>query len=460
MKFDHMVLARLVYDETYARKVLPFLKSDYFQDHVDRAIFSTIDSYVKTYNRSPSKEAITIDLEKVKGLSDDQYKEGVDVIQTLAVDTVTDIDWMVDKTESFCKDKAVYNAIMESIQILDDEKRGNESISAVLEDALAVTFDTAIGLDFIEDIMARYDFYHTTEKRIRFKIDYLNKITAGGLLPKTLTVLMAGTGVGKTLAMCDMAAGHLLDGLNVLYITNEMSEQRIAERIDANLMNVTMDELRVLPRDAFEKKAQRVKARAKGRLIIKEYPTSTASAANFRYLLHELKLKKNFIPDVIYVDYINICASYRLKGNANANSYTVIKAIAEELRGLAVEFNVPLVTATQVNREGYKSSDFGLEDTAESFGLPATADLFLALIQTPELAELNHILFKQLKNRYGDIGRYRTFVVGVDKSKMQLYDVEDSAQAGLHEGPVMDNSKFGQRTKDERPDFSAFDGIS
>lgn len=387
MKFDHMVLARLLTDDTYTRKVLPFMKPEFFLDHTDRAVFATIDSYFKAYNKIPSKEAITIDIQKIKGLSDNQYTESVEVIQSLEKDAVTDLDWIVDKTEQFCKDKAVYNAIMESIKILDDEKANNSSISGILEEALAVCFDTEIGLDFIEDISQRYDFYHTHEKRIPFKIKYFNKITKGGLLPKTLTVLLAGTGVGKTLAMCDMSAGFMMDGLNVLYITAEMSEERIAERIDANLMNVTIDELRLLPKDAFEKKAARIKSKTKGRLIIKEYPTSTASAANFRHLLHELRLKKNFVPDVIFVDYINICASYRLKNNSNANSYTVIKAIAEEFRGLAVEFNVPLITATQVNRAGYSSSDLGLEDTAECISTKEIVQLRTG--ETKEIGDIN-----------------------------------------------------------------------
>ena len=365
----------------------------------------------------------------------------------------------MDSTEKWCQEKAIYNAIMKSIQILDNkEKMSKGAIPQILSDALAVSFDTHIGHNFFDDSQSRYDFYHRKEERIEFNIEYLNRITKGGLPKKTLNILLAGTGVGKSLAMCSFAAGNLLAGKNVLYITMEMAEERIAERIDANLMNVTMGDLAEMTKESYDKKLEKISRKTNGKLIIKEYPTSSAGSANFRHLLNELKIKKNFIPDIIYIDYLNICASSRIKYGSNINSYTLIKSIAEELRGLAVEFNVPILSATQTTRSGFTSSDIGLEDTSESFGLPATADFMIALISSEELESLNQIMIKQLKNRYSDPARYRRFVVGIDKSRMKLYDVEESAQDDIvDDRPLMDKTQFGQRDDDRNKKKSKFD---
>lgn len=446
MKIERLVLANLIENEEYARKVIPFIKHEYFHDHSERIVFDLIDQYTKKYNKFPSKEALSIDLENVGSINEDQYKEAQAIIRELETDK-SDVEWLVDNTEKFCQDKAVYNAVMESIKILDDKSGGKSkgSIPQILSDALGVSFDSHVGHDFLDDYSPRYEFYHTKEKKIPFDLDYLNKITKGGLPIKTLNVALAGTGVGKSLFMCHCAAANLLQGYNVLYITLEMAEERIAERIDANLINVTMDELSLLPKEIYEKKVERIKRGTQGKLIIKEYPTACAGSANFRHLLNELKIKRNFVPDIVYIDYLNICTSSRLRQGANINSYTYIKAIAEELRGLAVEFKVPVVTATQTTRSGYSNSDVDLTDTSESFGLPATADFMFALIATEELQDLNQIMVKQLKNRYNDPNLYRKFVVGVDRAKMKLYDCEQSAQEDIHDGPVMDNTEFGQQ---------------
>ena len=460
MAFEKTIFGNLINREDYGRKVIPFLKSEYFNDKVDRTLFSLIDEYVHKYNRFPTKEALTIDLESINGLDDNTFKSARETIDELTYDPNTELDWIVEKTEKFCQEKAVYNAIMQSIQIIDgkDQKLGKGSIPQILNDALAVSFDTNIGHSFLDDAESRYDFYHRKEIRIPFNLEYFNAITKGGLPRKTLNVALAGTGVGKTLFMCHAAAGNMIDGKNVLYITMEMAEERIAERIDANLLDVSMDELETMPRDVYDKKIARIKGKTTGKLIIKEYPTSSAGSANFRHLINELKLKKNFTPDIIYIDYINICASSRIKYNANVNSYTYVKAIAEELRGLAVEFNVPIVTATQTTRSGYSNSDVDLTDTSESFGLPATADFMFALITSEELQELNQILVKQLKNRYNDPSRHRRFVIGVDRAKMKLYDVEDNAQDGLiDDTPIMDKTGFGERDSDFFKTRSKFD---
>ena len=446
---EKVILANLALNEEFARKVVPFLKPEYFHDSVDRAIFDVIDSYSKKYNKFPSKEALGIELSRRDNLSEDTFKSCTEFVEGMELDD-TDFDWLVDQTEKFCQDKAVYNAIMKSIQVIDDKtgKLSKGSIPALLSDALSVSFDTHIGHDFIGDASARYDFYHTKEVKIPFDLDLFNRITKGGLSRKTLNVILAGTGVGKSLCMCHMAANNLTDGKNVLYITLEMAEERIAERIDANLLDTPLDELELLPRDTYDSKMERLRTKCKGRLIIKEYPTSQASSSNFRHLIQELKIKKNFVPDIIYIDYLNICASARIKHGANVNSYTYIKAIAEELRGLAVENDVPIVSATQTTRSGYTSSDVGLEDTSESFGLPATADFMFAVIRTEELDELNQVLVKQLKNRYSDVGANRRFVIGIDRSKMRLYDCEQSAQDDILDGPVMDKTEFGKRLAD------------
>lgn len=459
MSFEKVIFGNLIFREDYARKVIPFLKGDYFTDSSDKLLFDLIDSYVQKYNAFPSGEALTIDLDNRSSIDQRVFEETKKTIQDLKLDESTEIEWLVDSTEKWCQEKAVYNAIMKSIQILDNtDRQAKGAIPQILSDALAVSFDTHIGHNFIDDSAVRYDFYHKKEEKIEFNLEYFNRITGGGLPKKTLNIALAGTGVGKSLFMCHCAAGNLLAGKNVLYITLEMAEERIAERIDANLMNVTMGELAEMTRETYEKKIEKIARKTNGKLIIKEYPTSSAGSANFRHLLNELKIKKNFTPDIIYIDYLNICASSRIKHNSNANSYTIIKAIAEELRGLAVEFVVPIVSATQTNRSGFTSSDVGLEDTAESFGLPATADFMFALITSEELESLNQIMVKQLKNRYNDPARFRRFVVGIDKSKMKLYDVEDSAQENIiDDRPLMDKTQFGQRDDDKNKKRSKFD---
>ena len=460
MAIENAIFGNLVYNEEYARKCIPFLKEEYFSTQDQKALFRLIKGYVDKYNSFPTKEVMAIDLSNTEGINEDTFKNCKELISGLTHDKATKIDWLLDQTEKFCQDKAIYNAIMASIGILDDStgKTSKGAIPQILIDALAVSFDTHIGHDFLEDADTRYDFYHRKEERIPFDLDFFNKITQGGLPKKTLNIALAGTGVGKSLFMCHCAAANLIKGYNVLYITLEMAEERIAERIDANLLDVTLDDLKLLPKDVYDKKIARVRGKTNHKLIVKEYPTACAGSANFRHLLNELKIKKNFMPDVIYIDYLNICMSSRIKHGANVNSYTLIKAIAEELRGLAVEFNVPIVSATQTTRSGYSNSDVGLEDTSESFGLPATADFMFALIkQSEELADLNQIVVKQLKNRYGDPNLNSRFIVGVDRSKMRLYDVENSAQEDLLDGPVMDNTKFGNEDNERSKPKSKFD---
>lgn len=465
MNFEQVLLSHLVFNEEYARKVIPFIKPEYFSDSTDRIIFNLIDNYVKEYNSFPTKEALVIDLGKKDGISDEQFKLASDMVQSFEEKSNKDMEWLLDTTEKFCQDKAIYNAIMTSINILDDKtgKLSKGAIPQILNEALGVSFDTAIGHDFLDDTDSRYEFYHRKERKIPFDLDMFNKITKGGLPTKTLNIALAGTGVGKSLFMCHCAAGNLVAGLNVLYITMEMAEERIAERIDANLLNVPLDELEILPKEAYDKKIERLKNKTHGKLIIKEYPTACAGSANFRHLLNELRIKKNFVPDIIYIDYLNICMSSRIKNGANVNSYTYVKAIAEELRGLAVEFAVPIVSATQTTRSGYSSSDVELQDTSESFGLPATADLMFALIQTEDLQDLGQIMVKQLKNRYNDLALTRRFVIGVDKSRMKLYDVEQEAQEDVMGGPkfkpVMDNTKFGERFDEEFKMAKKFDKL-
>jgi replicative DNA helicase len=461
MKIENVIFGNLINNEEYARKVIPFLQSDYFSDQVDRTVFDLITDYVNKYNSFPTKTALDIDLNEKTGLTEDQFKRAKDLVSTLDKSEQKDMDWLVDSTEKFCKDKALYNALMQSIQIVDDNKKDSISVGAIpkiLQDALGVSFDNSIGHDFLDDADARYEFYHRKEVRIPFDLDFFNKITQGGLPRKTLNIALAGTGVGKSLFMCHSAAQNLMSGLNVLYITMEMAEERIAERIDANLLGVTLDELKDLPQAIYYKLIGRVRDRAKGKLIVKEYPTATAGSANFRHLLNELNLKKNFVPDIIYIDYLNICASSRIKAGSNVNSYTYIKAIAEELRGLAVEFNVPIVSATQTTRSGYSNSDVGLEDTSESFGLPATADFMFALVTSEELRQLDQIMVKQLKNRYGDPAVHKRFVIGVDYSKMRLYNVEASAQEDLMDDdtPVFDKSSSGSRLNEESKPANKF----
>ena len=462
MRIENVIFGNLVNNEEYARKVIPFLKSDYFTDNVDSAVYELIEQYVGKYGNFPSKEALAIDLGNRVGLTDDQFKAAETLIGDLAKSEDREIDWLIDSTEKFCKDKALYNALMESIKLVDDNKRKDGisvgSIPQILTDALAVSFDQNIGHDFLDDSDSRYEFYHRTEVKIPFDLDFFNKITKGGLPRKTLNIALAGTGVGKSLFMCHCAAGNLMAGLNVLYITMEMAEEKIAERIDTNLLGMTTDDLRDLPKTTYDTLMGRVKQRAKGKLIVKEYPTACAGSANFRHLINELKIKKNFVPDIIYIDYLNICTSSRIKAGSNVNSYTMIKAIAEELRGLAVECNVPIVSATQTTRTGYSSSDVGLEDTSESFGLPATADFMFALISSEELQQLGQIMVKQLKNRYGDPSLHKRFVIGVDYSKMKLYNTEESAQDDLvDDTPVFDKSTAGQRYENDYKPANKFD---
>jgi len=459
MSIESMIFNNLINNEDYGRKVIPFLKTEYFQDRNDQVIFDLINNYVASYNAFPTKEVLMIDLSNYKGISDDQFtacKTAIGEIPNQS-DSMSKVDWLVDKTEEFCKEKAIYNAILKSIEIIGD-KSGTLSVGSIpdtLAQALAVSFDTSIGHDFLTDTDSRFEFYHRKEERIPFDLEYLNKITKGGLPRKTLNVILAGTGVGKSLAMCHMASANLVAGKNVLYITMEMAEEKIAERIDANLLNVPLDQLYDIPKDLYDKKINRLREKTVGKLIIKEYPTACAGSANFRHLLNELKIKRNFVPDIIYIDYLNICSSSRMKQGAGVNSYTYIKAIAEELRGLAVEFNVPIVTATQTTRGGFDNSDVGLTDTSESFGLPATADLMIALISTDELKQLNQIMVKQLKNRYADPEMYKRFVIGVDKSRMKLYDAEQSAQDDLVNDAVAPDTAFGQRAS-KKPSFNDF----
>ena len=459
MAIENAIFGNLVYNEEYARKCIPFLKEEYFSTQDQKALFRLIKGYVDKYNAFPTKEVMAIDLSNTEGISEDTFKNCKELISGLTNDKATKVDWLLDQTEKFCQDKAIYNAIMASIGILDDSsgKTSKGAIPQILTDALAVSFDTHIGHDFLEDSDTRYDFYHKKEERIPFDLDFFNKITQGGLPKKTLNIALAGTGVGKSLFMCHCAAANLIDGKNVLYITLEMAEERIAERIDANLLDVTLDDLKLLPKDVYDKKIARVRGKTNHKLIVKEYPTACAGSANFRHLLNELKIKKNFVPDIIYIDYLNICMSSRIKHGANVNSYTLIKAIAEELRGLAVEFNVPIVSATQTTRSGYSNSDVGLEDTSESFGLPATADFMFGLQSNEELEQQGQIMVKQLKNRYSDPGTIRRFIVGIDRSKMRLFDVEQNQQEGLLDGPVMDKSKFGEEDFERNKPKKKFD---
>ncbi len=461
MKIENIIFGNLIHNEEYARKVIPFLKSEYFTDNVDRTVYELIEEYVGKYSKFPTKEALTIDLNNKGGLKDEEFKAAEATISGLSKSEDREIDWLIDTTEKFCKDKALYNALMESIRLVDDNKRKDGisvgAIPQLLSDALAVSFDSSIGHDFLDDSDARYEFYHRTEVKIPFDLDFFNKITNGGLPRKTLNIALAGTGVGKSLFMCHCAAQNLMSGFNVLYITMEMSEEKIAERIDTNLLGMTTADLRELPKTTYDTLMARVKKRAKGKLIVKEYPTACAGSANFRHLINELKIKKNFVPDIIYIDYLNICMSSRIRAGSNVNSYTMIKAIAEELRGLAVECNVPIVSATQTTRTGYSSSDVGLEDTSESFGLPATADFMFALISSEELQQLGQIMVKQLKNRYGDPAHHKRFVIGVDYSKMKLYNTEESAQDDIvDDTPVFDTSNSGSRMNEESKPVNKF----
>jgi replicative DNA helicase len=436
-KVEFLILRNLLHNEEYVRKVIPFIKAEYFEDANQKIVFQEILSFVQEYNQPTTKEVLCIEVEKRKDVNEDSFKQLIHLIECLD-DVPVEFGWLVDTTEKWCRDRAIYLALMESIHIADgeDEKKNRDSIPSILSDALSVSFDTHIGHDYLLDYEQRYESYHRKEEKIEFDLEYFNKITKGGLPNKTLNIALAGTGVGKSLFMCHVASSVLLQGRNVLYITLEMAEERIAERIDANLLNVPIQDIGDLPKSMFESKVNSLAKKTQGSLIIKEYPTASAHAGHFKSLLSELALKKSFRPDIIFIDYLNICSSSRFRGGSNVNSYTLVKAIAEELRGLAVEFNVPIVSATQTTRSGYGSSDVELTDTSESFGLPATADLMFALISTEELEELGQILVKQLKNRYNDPTIHKRFVVGIDRAKMRLYDCEQSAQ-----NDILDNGK-------------------
>ena len=452
---ERTALSELISNENYARKVLPHMKVDYFSDRSERIVFEEIQKFVEKYNTLPNKTSIEIEIDSRRDLNEQDVKAVIDIIKSLEKDDDANLEWLVETTEKFCKDKAVYNAIVEGIQIIDgkDKNRNVDAIPSILTDALAVGFDNSVGHDYLLDAESRFEFYHTVEEKIPFDLDFFNRITKGGLPPKTLNIALAGTGVGKSLFMCHMAANCMNQGKNVLYITMEMAEERIAERIDANLMNISMEDLHSLPKQMYDDKINKIIKNTTGQIVIKEYPTASAHSGHFRGLIKELAVKKSFRPDIIFIDYLNICASSRFKGAANVNSYMYIKSIAEELRGLAVETNVPIMSATQTTRSGYSNTDVGLEDTSESFGLPATADLMFALISSEELEERNQIAVKQLKNRYNDPTMNKRFVIGIDRAKMRLHDLEESEQDGLVDSnqkedtfnePVFDKTDFGE----------------
>lgn len=452
---ERTALSELISNENYARKVLPHMKVDYFSDRSERIVFEEIQKFVEKYNTLPNKTSIEIEIDTRRDLNEQDVKAVIDVVKSLEKDDDANLEWLVETTEKFCKDKAVYNAIVEGIQIIDgkDKNRNVDAIPSILTDALAVGFDNSVGHDYLLDAESRFEFYHTVEEKIPFDLDFFNRITKGGLPPKTLNIALAGTGVGKSLFMCHMAANCMNQGRNVLYISMEMAEERIAERIDANLMNISMEDLHSLPKQMYDDKINKIIKNTTGQLVIKEYPTASAHSGHFRGLIKELAVKKSFKPDIIFIDYLNICASSRFKGAANVNSYMYIKSIAEELRGLAVETNVPIMSATQTTRSGYSNTDVGLEDTSESFGLPATADLMFALISSEELEERNQIAVKQLKNRYNDPTMNKRFVIGIDRAKMRLHDLDASEQEGLVDSnqkedtfnePVFDSTDFGE----------------
>jgi len=453
-KVEFLILRNLLHNEDYLRKVLPFIKHEYFEDQEQKLVFEEISKFTMEYNNLPTSEVLCIEIEKRNDVNEDQFKKLVHLITHLE-NIPVEQSWLIDTTEKWCRDRAIYLALMESIQLADGKgDKSRDAIPSILQDALAVSFDNHVGHDYLEDYEQRYESYHKKEDKIEFDLEYFNKITKGGLPNKTLNIALAGTGVGKSLFMCHVASSVLLQGRNVLYITLEMAEERIAERIDANLLNVNIKDIVELPKSVFENKVTNLAKKTQGTLIIKEYPTASAHAGHFKALLNELALKKSFHPDIIFIDYLNICSSSRYRGNANINSYTFVKAIAEELRGLAVEFNVPIVSATQTTRSGYGSSDVELTDTSESFGLPATADLMFALISTEELEELGQILVKQLKNRYNDPTIHKRFVIGIDRAKMRLYDCEQSAQ-----NDILDNKQEEEYDFEERKPKKSFDGF-
>jgi len=451
-RIETTILRNLVCEEEFSRKVIPFIEPDYFENKTEKVIFQEISQFIVKYDSAITIEALNIEIENRTDLTETEIKESRETTRTFD-DAPVDTQWLIESTEKWCRDRAIYLALMESIHIADgnDEKKNRDAIPTILSDALAVSFDNHIGHDYLQDYEERYESYHRKESRIQFDLEHFNKITKGGLPNKTLNIALAGTGVGKSLFMCHHAASVLLEGKNVLYITLEMAEEKIAERIDANLLNVNIQDITDLPKPMFEKKVNSIAKKTQGTLIIKEYPTASAHSGHFKSLLNELALKKSFRPDIIFIDYLNICASSRYAKTANVNSYSYIKAIAEELRGLAVEANLPIVSATQTTRSGYGSSDVDLTDTSESFGLPATADLMFALISTEELEGLNQIMVKQLKNRYNDPTIFKRFVVGVDRAKMRLYDCEQKAQ-----DDILDNGTEDEYNKENKPPKKSF----
>lgn len=464
-RIELVILKNLIFNDSYSRRVLPFMKAEYFSDACEKIVFEKISEFILKYDARPSKEALLIAASRDDKISTEIESNVKDMIVSFENNSV-DEKWLIEQTEEWCKDRAIYIALLSSIKIADDKKskfsRGN--IPKMLTDALAVSFDPNVGHSYLDDTDARYEGYHRVEEKFAFDLDCMNKITKNGVPRKTLNVILAGTAVGKSLALCHMAASYFMSGKNVLYITLEMAEERIAERIDANLLNISLTDLQSISKDMYDKKIESIKSKTIGRLIVKEYPTATATTSHFRALLNELSLKKNFVPDVIFVDYLNIAASARLNNSNNINSYTYVKSIAEEFRGLAVECNVPMWTATQTNRAGYTSSDIGLENTSESFGLPATADFMIALSTTEELEQMGQILVKQLKNRYNDVNSLKRFVLGIDRSKMKLFDLDESAQKELvntdlktDDSPIFDKGKFGNGMKAEKKDKSGFD---
>jgi replicative DNA helicase len=460
---EKTILSHLIFNESYFRKVFPYIKGEYFEDNIMKKVFDSYSTYVENYKEPPSIEALKISIDSRKDLNEDSHKNAMALVDTFAVDNMTQLDWLTAQTEKFCQDRDLFNSIRKAILIMDgdsdDQNSEKGSIPQMLSDSLGISFDSSVGHDFIDDADSRYEFYHRKEERLPFDIDMLNKITKGGLPRKSMTVLLATTGGGKSLVKCHMAANYMMQGKNVVYITMEMAEERIAERIDANMMDVSLDELKVLPRNVYEKRIERIKSKTTGKLVIKEYPTGSAHAGHFRHLLNELKMKKGFVADVIFIDYLNICSSSRVKGAAAANSYTLVKSIAEEIRGLAMEFNCAIVTSSQFNRDAYGNSDVDLTNTSESMGITHTADCILGLVSSEDLDALGQIMIKQLKNRWGDLSYYRRFVVGIDRSKMQIFDLEDSVQKKVvqdghantdvqnSDGPVFDKTAFGKSKK-------------
>jgi KaiC/GvpD/RAD55 family RecA-like ATPase len=468
---EKTILSNLILNEDFCRKVFPYLKDDYFDDLVLRSVFETASDYLEKYKEPPSLEALKIAVDKRKDLSEDTYQGVHQLVDSMSIDTDTQLDFLLDETEKFCQDKDLYNSIRKSIMILDgqDSELGKGEIPKLLSDSLGISFDSSVGHDFLEDVDDRYDHYHRKEERIPFDIEIFNKITKGGIPRKSMTVLLATTGGGKSLLKCHWAANHLMYGKNVLYITMEMAAEEIGRRIDANIMDITLDEVAEIPKDVFEKRMARLKGKTAGKLIVKEFPTGSAHSGHFRHLLNELQLKKNFKPDVIFLDYLNICSSSRVKGAAAANSYTLVKSIAEEVRGLAMEYNCAIVTSSQYNRDAYGNSDVDLTNTSESMGITHTADCILGLVSSEYLDEMNQLMIKQLKNRWGDISYYRRFLVGIERAKMKIYELEESAQENINlegpsggggqqgkknfndDGPVFDKTDIGMRLNKRKP---------